>query len=332
MSKKFQLQIPAPCHENWDKMTPVDKGRFCDSCQKAVHDFTGMSDAQLIAFFKKPSTGSVCGRFLGDQLNRDFEMPRKRLPWLKYLFQIVIPALLISTKAKAQGEVIRIKGDTILLEPSKEPVKCKTSETMPVKIDTTGLTGKIISGDGKPIPYATITIKGTFRGVMANERGEFKIRLFENWQQVTLNVSCVGFESKEIVVSSKGPQQLLVVLGDIVLGQTVYVGLIVRKKKPAPPLLQRIFKDTAFNFFKVYPNPVVSGSPVKIELRKQEHGEYNVELVNQGGQIVYTSILSFKSKRDAASFNIPIVTPGSYILQLTNRKTGKKHAEKIIIQ
>jgi hypothetical protein len=45
-------------------MTPGDKGRFCDSCQKTVHDFTGMSDMQLIAFFKKPSTGSVCGRFI----------------------------------------------------------------------------------------------------------------------------------------------------------------------------------------------------------------------------------------------------------------------------
>jgi len=32
MSKKFQLQIREPCHEDWDKMTPVDKGRFCDSC------------------------------------------------------------------------------------------------------------------------------------------------------------------------------------------------------------------------------------------------------------------------------------------------------------
>jgi hypothetical protein len=36
-------------------------------------DFTGMSDAQLIAFFKKPSIGSVCGRFYNDQLERDFE-------------------------------------------------------------------------------------------------------------------------------------------------------------------------------------------------------------------------------------------------------------------
>jgi hypothetical protein len=40
MAKKFQLQIPEPCHEDWNKMTPVHKGRFCDSCEKAVVDFT----------------------------------------------------------------------------------------------------------------------------------------------------------------------------------------------------------------------------------------------------------------------------------------------------
>jgi len=94
MSKKFQLQIPEPCHENWNKMAPGDKGRFCGSCQKTVVDFTEMSDMQLVAFFKKPSTGSVCGRFYNDQLDRDYGIPKKRLPWLKYFFQFSIPVFL----------------------------------------------------------------------------------------------------------------------------------------------------------------------------------------------------------------------------------------------
>src|SRR6187200_979672 len=119
MSKKFQLQVPEPCHEDWNKMTPGDKGRFCDSCQKTVHDFTGMSDAQLIAFFKKPSTGSVCGRFYNDQLERDFEIPRKRLPWMKYFLHLIVPAFLFTSKAKAQGE-LRVMGDTTVLVDSNK--------------------------------------------------------------------------------------------------------------------------------------------------------------------------------------------------------------------
>ncbi|NOT52722.1 MAG: T9SS type A sorting domain-containing protein [Chitinophagaceae bacterium] len=107
MAKKLQISIPEPCHENWDAMTPVDKGRFCNSCQKQVVDFSTMSDRQVAEFFKKPSTGSVCGRFMSDQLERDIEIPKKRIPWFKYFFQVALPAFLVSIKASAQT----IKGE-----------------------------------------------------------------------------------------------------------------------------------------------------------------------------------------------------------------------------
>lgn len=102
MSKKLQLTIAEPCHENWDDMSPVEKGKFCGSCQKQVIDFSHMSDRQVAEFFKKPSTGSVCGRFMTDQLDREIEIPRKRIPWIKYFFQIALPALLVSVKVSAQ--------------------------------------------------------------------------------------------------------------------------------------------------------------------------------------------------------------------------------------
>ena len=53
MSKKIQLTIDEPCHENWDGMTPVEKGKFCGACQKQVVDFSNMSDRQVAEFFKK---------------------------------------------------------------------------------------------------------------------------------------------------------------------------------------------------------------------------------------------------------------------------------------
>src|SRR4026208_353323 len=103
MPNKFQIQLPKPCHENWDNMSPVEQGRFCNSCQKAVVDFTGMSDTQLVAFFKKSSTGSLCGRFDSDQIERDISIPGKRMPWLKYFLNLLIPAFLISNKGRSQG-------------------------------------------------------------------------------------------------------------------------------------------------------------------------------------------------------------------------------------
>jgi CarboxypepD_reg-like domain len=109
MAKQLQLTIPTPCHEDWDAMTPVQQGKFCSSCQKQVVDFSGMSDRQVAEFFKKPSTGSVCGRFMTDQLDRTLDIPKKRMPWIKYFFQFAVPAFLLSVKsspAKAQGKIV----------------------------------------------------------------------------------------------------------------------------------------------------------------------------------------------------------------------------------
>src|SRR5690348_11399421 len=111
MAKRIQLSVENPCHENWENMSPSQKGRFCGSCQKQVVDFTNMTDAQVAAFFKKPATGSVCGRFMQDQLERDFEIPRKRIPWIKYFFTVALPAFLVS-RTVAQETKSTIKGDT----------------------------------------------------------------------------------------------------------------------------------------------------------------------------------------------------------------------------
>jgi len=109
MPKQFQLKIADPCHEDWDKMTTSEKGKFCGSCQKQVVDFTGMTDSQLAAFFKKPSTGSVCGRFFDDQLDRKITVPRKRLPWIKYFFQITLPLFLASCTGNRTKEKVLVE-------------------------------------------------------------------------------------------------------------------------------------------------------------------------------------------------------------------------------
>ena len=78
MNKKLHLSIAQPCHENWDGMTQTEKGKFCGSCQKQVVDFSKMGDNQIAEFFKKPTTGSVCGRFMSDQLEHAYEIPKKK--------------------------------------------------------------------------------------------------------------------------------------------------------------------------------------------------------------------------------------------------------------
>ena len=112
-----------------------------------------------------------------DQLNRNIEIPRKRIPWVKYFFQFALPTFLISMRASAQKPVKKIVteicsktvGDTIvrwnpgeknefslpLLRPLEdhfvEVTLGKTLISSPENIQT--IKGKIIEEEGNPIPF-----------------------------------------------------------------------------------------------------------------------------------------------------------------------------------
>jgi hypothetical protein len=67
-SKIISIQIPEPCAENWDKMTPLEGKRFCGSCQKSVIDFSNATNAEIISILSN-TTAKVCGRFRQSQLD-----------------------------------------------------------------------------------------------------------------------------------------------------------------------------------------------------------------------------------------------------------------------
>ena len=341
MSKKFQLQIPEPCHESWDKMTPGDKGRFCDSCQKTVHDFTGMSDAQLIAFFKKPSNGSVCGRFYNDQLERDFEIPRKRIPWLKYFFQFAIPVFLTSLKSYSQGKpMIKenndavictniISGDIAIMERTVVPV---------VKNE---ILGKVIDENGKGIPYATVIIKGTRNGASCDSVGNFYLRNTGKLAPVFLVASCVGYFSfeKQINTARDSSKEIILLQANTALSGEVVVTCSPRMrlggfsiKSTRINYLEKVMGFFKSDSIKIFPNPIKAGGEIKIEWKKAETGEYKIDLYSLQGQLIKSSPAKIENEINSFAFRIPAITPGSYLLEMTNKKSGKKHTEKIIIQ
>ena len=67
--RKIELSIPSPCSEDWDKMSPEGKDRFCASCSTIITDFSAFTDKELIAFLSK-AKDAICGRFDDTQLNR----------------------------------------------------------------------------------------------------------------------------------------------------------------------------------------------------------------------------------------------------------------------
>ena len=414
MSKKIQLTIAEPCHENWDGMTPVEKGKFCGSCQKQVVDFSNMSDRQVAEFFKKPilslsKGGSVCGRFMNDQLDREITIPRKRIPWVKYFFQIALPAFLMSMKVSAQkkqGKIKVVTTDTVQRPPNpdyrtmgmialpidKKPVSVDTvvvpvkqplqtvkgeiaintqakqpvcsDEIMgtiaidwqPAKTDKNEIKGRVVDEKGEPVAFASIETSKPGQGVIADENGFFTIK--KSWlkNDKELLVSSSGFESRRIIAAdekniegelyiqlkSNAVLQEVVVIaytgtikGKVTMGSVTKIKseeLMISKKDSAIGEKQiKLFAETNTSI-TIFPNPIQSGGTLNLKIMKMDEGYYQFQILNQSGQMVQQKEVWVDAEARLLNMDVPVVAAGSYFMGLTNKKTGKKLTEKIIIQ
>src|SRR5690606_35281145 len=195
--KHLEISIPSPCHEDWNKMTPFEKGKYCALCEKTVIDFSGMSDAQLVAFFRS-NKGNMCGRFAKDQLDRSIEIPRKRIPWLRYFFQVAIPAFLVTAKAVAQGKV-KVGVETHVLQ--SDTARLEVKELYEQKQKGKVITGVVTDTAGTPISNAAVVLKGTRIGTSTGIDGSF--RLVNDRYGNFLEVSSIIFETKVVDVSNQ---------------------------------------------------------------------------------------------------------------------------------
>lgn len=63
------INIPEPCSENWNEMTPNEKGAFCQKCALDVYDFTNKSGDEIRDILRLNIGSRVCGRIEPKQLN-----------------------------------------------------------------------------------------------------------------------------------------------------------------------------------------------------------------------------------------------------------------------
>lgn len=97
MDTKYKIAIPKPCHEDWNKMTLEQSGRFCGSCAKSVVDFTQMNDTEIQSYFVINQGKNVCGRFKNEQLETIIiKIPRQVLFSQIHFHKMFMLALLIS--------------------------------------------------------------------------------------------------------------------------------------------------------------------------------------------------------------------------------------------
>lgn len=63
------IHIPNPCHEDFSKMTPTERGSFCNKCSTDTYDFRKMAVPE-IKFILENAESKVCGQIYQHQINK----------------------------------------------------------------------------------------------------------------------------------------------------------------------------------------------------------------------------------------------------------------------
>ena len=179
--KQINISVPEPCSEDWGKMLPEERGRFCMSCQKVVVDFTAMSDEQLLKYFIEHRSARICGRFYGSQLDRPLVIPQKKY-WYSSINKrvaavfIAVQAMLFNVRAYAmpQSNIEIVDG----------------TQTQGDKI--TAITGRVVDYLTKePVVGVKVIIEGTDYYAITDIKGGFAISVKESSVSGRLKISVV---------------------------------------------------------------------------------------------------------------------------------------------
>ncbi len=192
MRTKLTITIPEPCHENWNLMTTVEKGRHCASCNKTVHDFTRFSDDKIIKTIK--SSGPVCGRFTTAQLDRELSPSAKN----KSSYLTTISSLLITLFSLSSIEAVAQGRPSVIHVDSMEKNK-KEKELPLVKSQQKLITGTIVSKeDNLPLPGVTIVNKRTKQETQSDFDGIYKLHCKSGDE---VEFTFIGLETQRLLVT-----------------------------------------------------------------------------------------------------------------------------------
>jgi hypothetical protein len=205
MKHKIQISIPEPCHEGWQNMTPVEKGRFCASCQKKVLDFTYLSDNEIIKVVTK--NDNLCARIDVSNLNRNLIKTKTKSNYFGYFATTVLAFFgLGAENVVAQEKPVVEQTDFKYLNKASDSVK---------KIIVSGLVKNVY---GQPLPGAIIKIKGTKNSTNTDQNGKYTIEVN---QGEILIFSFLAKIDKEVLVRNSKIINVILHSGELLIGQVI---------------------------------------------------------------------------------------------------------------
>lgn len=182
-----KISIAEPCHENWDSMTPSEKGRFCSSCEKTVHDVAHLSNKEIIQTYNE-NGDTLCIRIPKERLY-DHSKPVHNRWWIAALIFLVLGVK--NSFAKIMGQ-----NNSKWMADAKKDIQLDSIKVRGTVMDTTSAK--------EPLPFATVQImRGNkmLAGGYSDLEGKFSFTIIEDSlyrnDTLTLKVSYIGYKTVE---------------------------------------------------------------------------------------------------------------------------------------
>lgn len=358
MSKSIHLKIAEPCHENWSRMDTAERGRFCQSCQKTVTDFTLMDDKEILHFLSRKSE-SACGRFTADQLNRAL-LPehKKRLSWT-YAWNLVLVTFLSAGYANAQSKQPPPKKK--IINKTNKPTSrgdIMGSVALEIPKELKRIEGTVLDGKtNTPIAFATVAVKGTANGASADSSGHFVLPvLLTADNEITLEITAIGYEKQEYEVRGSANKMnfyldpVVTLLGEvqvnaittkvefdrclpIIMGGISPTLTVTIQERVNRNMSEWVPNPFAKKALEIYPNPVLGGNTINVATYLPQAGEYQVMVLNAGRQVVYFTDMQLASKTQV--INIPTSSnwaKGIYWVRLEDKRLKKVFNAKLVLR
>jgi hypothetical protein len=229
MKDSISLSIPKPCNEKWNNFTPTAGGGFCANCRKEVVDFTGFTEAQLLAYLDRPGSSSLCGRFREDQL-KTYPLPPVKTTRKNLTVWAALSATLALASPQAKAGATT---DIVLTEALATDHTVTTNSQKNDTAVTKTVTGIVRSSlDNLPISRARVILKNTLQEVTTDTTGRFTIVIDNPKPDDTLVFNMIGFYVAEQSVPASGAMDVMLRDWTHDLLQGSVGGLVVRRYSP----------------------------------------------------------------------------------------------------
>jgi hypothetical protein len=197
--------IKEPCHEGWENMANSEKGKFCSSCQKEVHDFTQATKDEIMKAYVA-NNGALCGhvpvKFLQEEY-ADSQVKKLHFTHLKRFWLAAVfcfGASLFSIDAAKASSFYKLKLSFLNLA-------IEAKDTIIVK----GMV-KDKAGEGIPFAFVFSMVNDTVVSKTTTDiNGEYQLKISKKYNKVDIKADCMGYTTKIIKNVDIAPDKQIVV-------------------------------------------------------------------------------------------------------------------------